>query len=286
MAWYDERPPGYAVAIRGETVAILRERYRGALVEAGIHSPQAFVAAAGGPSRRYRGRGHPVAVPVPGHPGEHMVLRHYRRGGLVGKLLGDLYLGPRRPLNEIRVAEHCIERGVPTTTPIGAVVRRVLPGFYRCDLMTREVPGALDLAAYLATAPPPGERRRALKSAGAAVRAMHDAGVIHPDLNMKNILILGAGTGATSAVVIDLDRAWTAERVAPPRANANLARLARSAAKNEALGGAAARTSRGDTLCFLRAYHRGSREGIRATARYWEAYGWRLVLHRLFWGAG
>lgn len=284
MAWYDDPPPGYCVSLRDKAVAILRERYRAALEQAGIHDPLAFVRAAGGPARRYRGRGQPVAVPVPEHPGEHMVLRHYRRGGLIGKLLGDLYLSPYRPLNEIRVAEHCIARGVATTTPIGAVVRRVVPGVYRCDLMTREIPDALDLATYLAGGPPTAERRKALQAAGEVVRSMHDAGVLHPDLNMKNILILGAGTGAISALVIDLDRARTLPRVDRAASNANLTRLARSAAKHAALGGS--RTSRGDAIRFNWAYHDGDRDGIRATIRAWESYGWNLALHRFFWRAG
>jgi 3-deoxy-D-manno-octulosonic acid kinase len=58
---------------------------------------------------------------------------------------------------------------------------------------------------------------------------MHDAGISHPDLNLRNLLIVDP---SAEVVVIDFDRARVFDGSAPASARArNLRRLARSARK-------------------------------------------------------
>ena len=66
----------------------------------------------------------------------------------------------------------------------------------------------------------------------AAVRAMHDRGVIHPDLNLGNVLLRPQGQGLPEAFLIDFDRATFAPGPLPFAARqAALRRLERSCAK-------------------------------------------------------
>ena len=178
----------------------------------------------------------PAPAPTPdGSEGERWVVRHYHRGGAIASLLGDRYLraGRPRPFRELRVGWAVEARGVPTPVHVGAAVYR--SGiWYRGDLVTRYVPDSRDLAAVLfpgrslGSGPLAGSRARfargstagassagaardadpgaAMTAAGRLFRRIHEGGVDHPDLNLKNILIRGTGA-ELEALVLDLDSA-------------------------------------------------------------------------------
>ena len=154
--------------------------------------------------------------------GERWVVRHYHRGGAVAPILGDRYLrwGTPRPIRELEVGRQVEARGVPTPAHLAAAV---YPSgiWYRGDLVTRHVPDSRDLAAVLfpggsLQGPPTGDGSRpedttdqaqaAMEAAGRLFRQIHEAGIDHPDLNLKNILIAGTGP-ALVALVLDLDGA-------------------------------------------------------------------------------
>ena len=155
----------------------------------------------------------------------HWVLRHYRRGGFIARLLADRYFWTGesrvRAFAEYRLLTRLIERGLPVPRPIGARYQRA--GLrYRCDLITERVEGAAALSAELAARTLSDE---AWHSIGAAIARLHRAGVDHADLNAHNILI--DRRGAVS--VIDFDRG----RIRGPGAwrLRNLRRLRRSLEK-------------------------------------------------------
>jgi 3-deoxy-D-manno-octulosonic acid kinase len=153
------------------------------------------------------------------------VLRHYRRGGLIARFSKDRYVWAGeanvRAFAEWRLLELLQRRGLPVPGPVAARYQR--SGFwYRCDLMMQRIADAEPLSALLGRG---GMSEALWQAAGAAVAALHRAGVDHADLNAHNILLDGAG----SVSVIDFDRArlrtqgaWT-ER--------NLQRLRRSLEK-------------------------------------------------------
>jgi 3-deoxy-D-manno-octulosonic acid kinase len=166
---------------------------------------------------RLAGRGRVALVAAPDPWGdERWVVRHYHRGGSVARYLGDRYLrlGTPRPFLEFRALEAVRARGVPAPEPVGATVhRRGL--FYRGDLVTRWVPDSVDLATLLfdpetptvpAAAAEGVDGVAAMRAAGRLVRLLHERGVVHPDLNLKNIL-LAPGDPEPRALVLDLDRA-------------------------------------------------------------------------------
>lgn len=153
------------------------------------------------------------------------VLRHYRRGGMVARVMGDRYLWTgaerTRGFAEFRLLAALRERGLAVPAPIAARFRRQ-GAHYRADLITRRIEHAATLAELLAQ-----QRCDAALGAriGGALAGFHDAGAYHADLNAHNLLL-----DAQDVWVIDFDRG---ELRAPARGwqLANLARLKRSLVK-------------------------------------------------------
>jgi 3-deoxy-D-manno-octulosonic acid kinase len=158
--------------------------------------------------------------------GEHRwVLRHYRRGGLVARLLDDTYLytgaARTRSFREFRLLRQLREWQLPVPRPVAARYRRSGP-LYRADLVTEELPTRRTLAQSLAAAPLAASTWRAV---GACIASLHARGVHHADLNAHNLLI---GTDGT-VYVLDFDRGRVRARGDWERAV--LERLHRSLAK-------------------------------------------------------
>lgn len=173
------------------------------------------------------GRG---GVQVIATPAGECVLRHYRRGGLLAKLMGDRYFwrgaDATRCLAEFRLLAEIVRLGLPGPAPIAAHYRR--HGlFYRADLITRRIADTQTLAECLAAGRLDAELARAV---GTLVARFHRAGIWHADLNAHNVLVAPAALH-----LIDFDRG----RLRAPAETwrlANLARLHRSLLK---LGAAA-----------------------------------------------
>lgn len=202
-------------------------------------------AAARGPDRRrMEGRGPVYAIPArptggdeaAGASEDRWAVRHYRRGGAVARLLGDRYLrvGTPRPFRELRASEAVRGRGLPTPRVVAAAT--YTSGiFYRGDLVTTYIPRAIELATVLFDAKRRGvsgtvDRREALAETGKLIRKMALAGVLHPDLNARNVLLEWSG-GAPEAHLVDLDRCRVEEGPLANAAEAMHARLVRSIKK-------------------------------------------------------
>ncbi|HEX4153007.1 MAG TPA: 3-deoxy-D-manno-octulosonic acid kinase [Steroidobacteraceae bacterium] len=186
-----------------------------------LFDPQ-FWSARGGIVPAGRGRGEAWFLD---QGSEQWVLRHYRRGGFVGRISEDRYfwIGEARvrAFAEYRLLEFLVAQGMPVPAPIAARYRRHGPS-YSCDLITRRIVGAAPLSEGLATTALDESRWRRV---GAAVGRLHAVGVDHADLNAHNILLDALGTVS----IIDFDRgrirragAWTGR---------NLRRLRRSLLK-------------------------------------------------------
>jgi hypothetical protein len=88
-------------------------------------------------------------------------------------------------------------------------------------------------------APSPGDRaapgapgaEAAMRAAGRLLRRAHDAGLVHPDLNLKNILV--TAEDPPSALVLDLDRGRLVREVSERARRRMLDRLWRSVRKWE-----------------------------------------------------
>lgn len=155
-----------------------------------------------------------------------VVLRPYRRGGWMARVTRDLYVGWRpRPVCELAVTEALRVRGVPTLEVLAAAVLRVNWFWYRGALVTREVAGARNLWQEL-VAIDCQERPRLCAAVASVTRLLHDAGAIHPDLNLQNYLVRRTGA-LVEVLVIDHDRTRFG-RVTPKTRQAAWARVQRS----------------------------------------------------------
>lgn len=222
------------------------------------------------------GRGVTWRIPAPSRDGaaaagagagaadepERWVVRHYRRGGFVARLVEDRYLdiGRRRPVRELRASAGAREHGIDTPEVIGFAL---YPAgvWYRADIITRYVPGSRDLADVLF-----GEeraeaalRRRAMGVAGTALAHAHRQGLVHNDLNAKNLLLMDLNGERPRAWILDLDRATIArDGVARFERNAMLRRFARSLRKWEK--SRRLPLDAGEREAFAEAYARGGVE--------------------------
>ena len=122
---------------------------------------------------------------------EHLegALRHYRRGGMLGKLVQDSYFfsgwESTRSFQEFRLLNIMKDAGLHVPRPIAA--RAVKRGpFYTADLLSEKIPKSRDLVSILQEAPLPAEIYQKI---GREIRKMHDLQVNHTDLNIHNILI-------------------------------------------------------------------------------------------------
>lgn len=228
---------------------------------AGASLEESFRAVPG--AQCYRGRG--AVWSAPAGEDQRAVLRHYRHGGVLAPLTRDLFLGRTpRPVSELAVSETLREKGVRTPQVLALFWKNAGPLMYRADLVTCEVSGGQDLAAWLATRRPASSRRTVLREVGEVLAGLHVVGLHHPDLNLKNLLVRETPAGP-EVWVLDLDRARVGEPLSEPHALAQLKRLERSFRKLSR--GAPLATER-EALAVLRAYFgRGWR---RVHAAHWR----------------
>jgi 3-deoxy-D-manno-octulosonic acid kinase len=169
------------------------------------------------------GRGSALLLDTPFGPA---VLRRYLRGGQAARISQDRYLFTgfvrSRPLAEFHMLAELSQAGLPVPQPLAAICRR--SGlFYTGWLMTRRIMDVFPLAELLA------KRDQDLgmwQKTGCCVKRFHDYGVVHADLNARNILV-----GAADEIhLIDFDRARISSNDASAF-SANLKRLRRSLEK-------------------------------------------------------
>lgn len=115
------------------------------------------------------------------------VLRHFRRGGFVGRFVRDAYVWTgeerTRSFAEWRLLHKLTRMGLPVPRP--AVARYCRRGpLYTADLITVRIPGIRPLSMRLAEAPRPELYWRGL---GGGIARFHRAGVNHADLNAYNV---------------------------------------------------------------------------------------------------
>ncbi len=262
-----EELPGYETVTRGPHTVTIRSTWKDFLLEDlfdGFRNvPDSERTPKGG------GRAVHFSYAPKGAPGRVFV-RQAVRGGAPGLILKTLYLDDGRALHEIRAAAAARERGAAVPEPLAALRTRAWGPFHRFTVVNREIPDAvnlLDLVPRLDT----DVKREAFRRVATALRRLHDAGVYHADLNVKNILLSGF-----DVFFVDFDKASLKPRRVEAMDVRNLARLNRSAEK--CLVGRRLVT-RTDRLRFLRDYL-GNPMRLKEWARRCVSGLW---VHRLKW---
>ncbi len=248
MRWAPALPPDYDTWTFDDGFAAARTDVAQAVREAVASAGTLYAWARGRPDAEvFHGRGEVYAVRL--GPAD-AVVRHARRGGVPARFSEDWFLGSPRFLHELLMARALADAGIATPPVLAGVAYRAGPG-YRADVATARAPGR-DLAtiAFGPAAPAGASRTALLGSVGRAVRRLHDAGYVHPDLQLRNVLV---SEGAAPAVtLLDVD---TCRRVPGGDSGArerNLRRFYRSWEKwNERQG---ARLTPSDRAAFEAAY--------------------------------
>ncbi len=200
---------------------LVREGYEAYADLLGLHG-----APAPGGERVAGGRTSHALVPLPG--GERAVVRVYRRGGALRHLNRERYFLGHRAFAELRATEAARANGVRVPLPLAAVERPALLG-YTALFTTRWIPHSRDGESWLQAADP-SAALAVLRRTGEQIARMHAAGVAHPDLNLRNLLVAEEQTAAV--YLLDFDRARLYRGPVPTRRRArDLLRLARSARK-------------------------------------------------------
>lgn len=170
------------------------------------------------------GRG---AVLIVEHGDDTWVLRHYRRGGLVSRVIDDHYfwfgVDRTRAFREWRLLRLLRDAGLPVPNPVAAHVYRT-GAIYTADIITSYLPDTRKLSWYIEQGRVPGECWRRV---GEMIGAVHAQGVDHPDLTAHNILL--DGTGRTYLVDFDnarFKREGTWQREGLARLNRSLRKVA------------------------------------------------------------
>jgi 3-deoxy-D-manno-octulosonic acid kinase len=158
--------------------------------------------------------------------GQHWVLRHYHRGGTIGRVLDDqfLWVGEERTrcFREWRLLAHLQDLGLPAPRPVAARYRR--RGLtYTADLITVLIPDVEPLSTRLGREPLSAVVWAAV---GACIAAFHREQIFHADLTAHNLQI----NAADRIFLLDFDRGCIRAGRGSWRA-ANLARLHRSLVK-------------------------------------------------------
>ena len=178
-------------------------------------------------------------------PKQQWVLRHYYRGGLIGKIIKDKYIftGQKntRAACEYQLLNTLQKLALPAPEPIAfRVIKQGM--FYQADLLSSRIENAQDLVAILSA----GEvAEEVWLEVGRVIRRFHDAGIYHHDLNSHNILL----DENNKVWLIDFDRGEQRQSSASWQ-QANMARLLRSFEKEKA----------------------------RLPNFYWEKLNWQLLL--------
>lgn len=229
-------PAGYVRVAVGSARLVCRADLADALADALRAHGTLYAFAQARPDRReLRGRAAAWAVTLPG--GDDVVVRHSWHGGLLAPLTRDLFVPPTRAPHELALSARLRAAGVRTPEVVAYAVYPATLGLVRADVVTRLVPESQDLAALLRTLPLVRDPRGPwVRATAALLHALANAGVRHPDLNLKNVLVTPAPRAddatALDAWVLDLDVARAARSPSDGRRHAigeaNLQRLERS----------------------------------------------------------
>ncbi len=273
-------PHGYILVEEPPATAVVKSSCREALLRQGILRPDTLLAA-GRSASPLSGRGPIASLPAAESDNGRMLVRQYLRGGLLRFINRDIYAGKARPFKELFLARAARNKGIPTPDMLAAVSVRVAPGLYRCYLMSQELVQCRDCAFWLKSQAGADQKGfRALKQdllirCAAVIRHMHDCGLYHADLNIKNILV--DTQEPESLYVIDWDKSRLDDPLSIKKRRANVLRFCRSLVKSGRNG---VPVTIEDSITFLKQYWQHAPHEIGRSTRLLRR---SLTVRRLTW---
>jgi hypothetical protein len=224
-AW-PEPPAGFVLRPDGARALYVAAPVESDVYARGLHAWDAWDRALASGSAA-SGRG--ATALLDGASGARWRMKAMRRGGRLAGIWRDRYPSVRRLVATLSASAEAQARGVPTAPPIALIVEAGPFGFARGAMAFEEIEGSEDLARRVVRND--ATRADVVATIG-AVRAMHDRGVLHPDLNLGNVLLRSRADAPPEAFLIDFDRAtFTPGPLLFAARQAALRRLERSCAK-------------------------------------------------------
>jgi 3-deoxy-D-manno-octulosonic acid kinase len=229
-----------------------------------------------GATVRGKGRG---SIRVFLSEGLKLAVREYRHGGLFRVFTGKRFISSRRAIEEAEVMAHLRESGFPVIEPFCVLAERHI-FFVGIHLITVYEENQGEMLDSLKVGSPKDRLRMAKKLAETMV-LLERAGVYHPDLHLRNVLVVPRG----ELVFLDFDRARR-QTIREKDMIAMFRRLARYADKMERQG--QLQSTAKERALFLRAYCRLSGRDLTASMiaserrRMMSRVGW--FFESLFYG--
>lgn len=226
-------PASFSIVKKGDTILFVKERYKEIILPM-VFDTEALHKKREDTTNVKFGRGTYLSIPTTKDGTERFIIRNYRHGGLLGKLFGRVFYDGNRPLNEIYVNEIAFKKGIPTAEVIAITKRKLWGLLYKADFISKEISGAVDLVQFLKESPSKfiqKSKKSIIYTVVRLIRNMHDAGIYHADLHLKNILLKGNQNGDFIAYIIDLDKSIALNELNMEQRIKNLLRLDRSIEK-------------------------------------------------------
>ncbi len=309
----EELPAYFSTLNRGKVTLYVKKEYENRMTDKDIEelfnlckkpAPVLNHAGRNDHNDSYQGRTSCKTLVMEGLGAESFVVREYWHGGMIGKIFRDFFCDEMRPVRELSVCEAASRGGINTTEIIAIVINNILGPLYKFRLVTRKIAGSVDLIELLLSS---GESPRRLLSGenrllkqkrgiidklAKAVHDMHDMGIYHADLHLKNILVQSDVGGLVNVYIIDLDKSRQYEKISFRKRMNNIMRLDRSVVKMRRNNSDQFSTaspfpvSKSDRLRFLKKYLEFDKKSVKPLRYYIKSYGKTHALHRLWWGVG
>jgi hypothetical protein len=227
-------PPGYRRARIGRAEVIACEAAF-SLVEAALSQAGTVYEYAARHPEAAAIEGRATVFVVPGPGAGRWLVRRLTHGGLLAPLTRDRFLGlgRPRPFNELLLSYRFRELGISTPRVAAAAVYPSGP-VYRGEVAREFIADADDLAACLFADGGLEEalRSEAMAAAGRLVRSLFEGGIVHRDLNLRNLLVEWSGTAAT-AQILDIEKCSIQSALSEGQRRRMIERFRRSARRFE-----------------------------------------------------
>ncbi|MBE7444751.1 MAG: hypothetical protein HS132_05685 [Planctomycetia bacterium] len=285
-------PPAFSIVKKGDTTLFVKDVYKEIILRM-VFDKEFFQNRNSDTTNMKTGRSSYLSIPATENSKERFIIRNYKHGGLFGNFFGGVFCNENRPLHEISINEIASQKGVPSAEVVAVTKRRWLGLFYTADFISKEIPCAVDVLQFLKESPPEViqvSKKAVIHAVVTLIRIMHDAGIYHADLHLKNILLKRASNGGFHAYIIDLDKSVVLKKLTIDQRIKNLLRLDRSIVKLRCLSSTTNPSqkkpgliSKADRIRFFKSYMLYGNVLDKNWKMYVRQYYTHHVLHKLWW---
>jgi tRNA A-37 threonylcarbamoyl transferase component Bud32 len=204
--------------------------------------------------------------------GNRLACRKYFHGGLFRVFTRDVFITGKRATQEAEIMMHLKQGGFPVITPFATIVEvgTFMKRLYLCTFMEE---GAVSLLDYLKRSGKKA-RLRATKRFAELLWALEQAGVYHPDLHLRNVVLTSDGR----MLFLDFDKA-VRKPIEQKDVESIFWRLARYVDKMGRQGVLPVYAY--EKMLFVRVYERLSRRDLADNLQ--KRLKTKTLLHRIGW---